>query len=263
MAAHDEKISSNRRRLFKALSATPVVLTLRPGSALANSSIVQCLADGFASDTGTQDFIPSGAACSQGDDCFAYAPLTYWEVPDEPPISTADGAGDLRGKIIVETDPDNETFMTTDGTVVSHRVMKAGNSLTIYHELTSYHGMLSGGSRMLSGGQKIASESGPTGVARPGYHGMLSGGKDTQAADTQEIDTVCYQNLPANQGFFKLYSRTLEDPSTGTAVAYDLNDVLPYPQRTLNSDAGYQGIRQTCLLSTDPQAVSQFNFIKG
>ena len=35
MAAHDEKISQNRRRLFKALSAAPVVATLSPGEALA------------------------------------------------------------------------------------------------------------------------------------------------------------------------------------------------------------------------------------
>ena len=33
MAAHDEKISQNRRKLFKALSAAPVVATLAPGQA--------------------------------------------------------------------------------------------------------------------------------------------------------------------------------------------------------------------------------------
>ena len=32
MAAQDDKISENRRRLFKALSAVPVVATLRPGT---------------------------------------------------------------------------------------------------------------------------------------------------------------------------------------------------------------------------------------
>jgi hypothetical protein len=43
MAAHDdEKVSDNRRRLFKALSAAPVVMTLRPGEALANNSAFQC-----------------------------------------------------------------------------------------------------------------------------------------------------------------------------------------------------------------------------
>ncbi len=39
MAAHDDKISDNRRRLFKALSAAPVVMTLRPGEALAGSNL--------------------------------------------------------------------------------------------------------------------------------------------------------------------------------------------------------------------------------
>ena len=43
MAARDDKISNNRRRLFKALSAAPVVATLQPGQALANASNLQCL----------------------------------------------------------------------------------------------------------------------------------------------------------------------------------------------------------------------------
>jgi len=42
MAAQDDKISDNRRRLFKALSAAPVVMTLRPGTAAA-SSAYQCV----------------------------------------------------------------------------------------------------------------------------------------------------------------------------------------------------------------------------
>lgn len=45
MAAQDDKISENRRRLFKALSAVPVVMTLRPGEAMANMSAFQCLAE--------------------------------------------------------------------------------------------------------------------------------------------------------------------------------------------------------------------------
>ncbi len=43
MAAQDDKISENRRRLFKALSAAPVVATLRPGT-LAAGSAYQCAA---------------------------------------------------------------------------------------------------------------------------------------------------------------------------------------------------------------------------
>jgi len=262
MAAHNEKISANRRKLFKALSATPVVLTLRPGSALANTSIVQCLADGFASDAGTDDFIAAGSTCSQNDDCFAYKELNYWRVPDQDPISTAAGSDDLRGAVIVETDPVAGVFMTTEGTVVTSRVVKSGGALTIHHGLTAYHGMLSAGSRTLSPSQKIASDSGVSNVDKPEYHGMLTGGKVQEEA-TQEVETICYANVPGSRGFFKLYAGTLEDPQTGLAIAYNTEDVLPYPQRTLNSDAGFQGIRQTCLLSTDPAAASQFSFIKG
>jgi len=42
MTDHDDQISNNRRRLFKALSAAPVVMTLRPGEVLANNSAFQC-----------------------------------------------------------------------------------------------------------------------------------------------------------------------------------------------------------------------------
>jgi hypothetical protein len=44
MSAHEEQISQNRRRLFKALSVTPVVATLSPGSAVAGHSAYQCAA---------------------------------------------------------------------------------------------------------------------------------------------------------------------------------------------------------------------------
>jgi hypothetical protein len=45
MSAHEEKVSQNRRRLFKALSATPIVATLSPGSAIAGHSAYQCAAN--------------------------------------------------------------------------------------------------------------------------------------------------------------------------------------------------------------------------
>jgi hypothetical protein len=43
MTSLDNQVSEKRRRLFKALSAAPVVATLRPGEALANSSSFQCV----------------------------------------------------------------------------------------------------------------------------------------------------------------------------------------------------------------------------
>jgi hypothetical protein len=44
MASKDDQISDKRRRLFKALSAAPIVATLRPGEALASHSAYQCAA---------------------------------------------------------------------------------------------------------------------------------------------------------------------------------------------------------------------------
>ena len=82
MAAHDDKISNNRRRLFKALSAAPVVVTLRPGEALASTSnVFQCA----AKDMGTpKDFYyleteTTLARCNQKDPgCYVYEERDYW-----------------------------------------------------------------------------------------------------------------------------------------------------------------------------------------
>jgi hypothetical protein len=43
MAAQDQKISPKRRRLFKALSTAPVVMTLQSGSAMATASAINCI----------------------------------------------------------------------------------------------------------------------------------------------------------------------------------------------------------------------------
>jgi len=118
MAAHDDKISDNRRRLFKALSAAPVVMTLRPGSALANTSAYQCL----ATDT-TTDFIPepSATTCTGEEGCFAYQLLTYWEVPTSSSCS-------LGGQTIVEV---SSRFYTLSGLDVTTSVWKDGVNLDI------------------------------------------------------------------------------------------------------------------------------------
>ena len=86
MAAHDDKISTNRRRLFKALSAAPVVMTLRPGSAAATSAY-QCLAkirlDDVQPTLAPTDLGPVSAPVAP----FKYAgPLPYWVIdPSEAP----------------------------------------------------------------------------------------------------------------------------------------------------------------------------------
>jgi len=75
MTAHDEKISKNRRRLFKALSTAPVVATLQPGSALAGSTM-QCLAN----PTDPLNLSDVSACMVRDPDCWAYEPggKQYW-----------------------------------------------------------------------------------------------------------------------------------------------------------------------------------------
>lgn len=70
MAAHDEQISTNRRRLFKALSVAPVVTALKPGAALANSSAYQCAAK--ARQVPPQNWYPQvpGNAVAVGNDIY-------------------------------------------------------------------------------------------------------------------------------------------------------------------------------------------------
>lgn len=109
MAAHDDKISTNRRRLFKALSSVPVVMTLRPGSALANTSAYQCVTDIAAKPDPVNLFHPNTmpGACSDSDLCYAYQERKYWDVsgcgyPGTPAI-------------VVETQPG--VYVTGDGFV--------------------------------------------------------------------------------------------------------------------------------------------------
>lgn len=84
MAAHDEKISNNRRRLFKALSAAPVVATLRPGAAMAGTSSYQCLIEPPVPATPVY-LQPLPPTCVGGDSgCVAYVERPYWVAPDPP-----------------------------------------------------------------------------------------------------------------------------------------------------------------------------------
>jgi hypothetical protein len=87
MATQDNQISDKRRRLFKALSAAPVVATLRPGQALANSSAFQCLSNPPALDDVDQpvylyDEMPADCTGAPGKDCLAFVARTYWSFED-------------------------------------------------------------------------------------------------------------------------------------------------------------------------------------
>ena len=90
MASDNQPISDKRRRLFKALSAAPVVATLRPGEALANSSAFQCAAS--LRKIQIQPFInqnntPTSCAVAVGEDCtiegIIYRKVHYWNKGNE------------------------------------------------------------------------------------------------------------------------------------------------------------------------------------
>lgn len=82
MAAHEEKISDKRRKLFKALSAAPVVLTLRPGSANANSSAFQCAAKIL--DPRTDPFLVSLGPTPSPTPDFVYGTYDYFKLTNVP-----------------------------------------------------------------------------------------------------------------------------------------------------------------------------------
>jgi len=82
MAAREGEISGKRRRLFKALTAAPAVMTLRPGSALANQSAYQCLQNGanIAEWHDAAWLKANSPPCKDGDVCYAYSPRTYIDI---------------------------------------------------------------------------------------------------------------------------------------------------------------------------------------
>lgn len=115
MAVQNDKVSEKRRRLFKALSAVPVVTTLRPGSALAAQSSMQCAAKNRA------EYPDPETGPGPGTDPLLRAPLTYWILTDADVRKVAVGPfPDLqsRGIDIVESDlPMTIVQITADDTL--------------------------------------------------------------------------------------------------------------------------------------------------
>jgi hypothetical protein len=87
MSADNDSTSTTRRRLFKALAAAPVVTTLKPGAALANSSAFQCAQKIVGADE------PNLLASSYGplanlnsnSEGFLYVLLPYLDLQTSPP----------------------------------------------------------------------------------------------------------------------------------------------------------------------------------
>lgn len=88
MSANDKNISNNRRKLFKALSTAPVVMTLKPGAALANASAYQCLSSGQNISNWHQYTWPHiNDPCGTGETCYAYQYRNYLDTSEGVAIS--------------------------------------------------------------------------------------------------------------------------------------------------------------------------------
>ena len=250
MEAHDEKISRNRRKLFKALSAAPVIMTLRPGSALATASAFQCLSEDFSQDALAGAIMPASKdqLCTlESQDCYAYVERTYWVVPDSgqsssplsrlPPQSrgTPQSRGipqsdegpqadpslcDLAGMRIVETHSPNPDVPGDPSVFVA---MDANSSPLPSSVLDGL-------------------------VIFKNFNGSLDISKVT-GDGTQ----LCYKDIPLARGYFLLLGEKIEE--NGQPVAFNYTGV--YPQQ------GGQGITQTCLLSVTPGLQSVVVFVRG
>lgn len=83
MASDNQPVSDKRRRLFKALSAAPVVATLKPGEALARMSSYQCLTQDMGHAQPyfflQEDVADAKLRCNDADSgCYAYEERYYW-----------------------------------------------------------------------------------------------------------------------------------------------------------------------------------------
>jgi hypothetical protein len=133
MATQDNQISDKRRRLFKALSAAPVVATLSPGEALANASSVQCAANIRNGTTPVTELGPLDITLEQNGweqhGTYVKNRWAWWftsdsrvtdDVGDLVPLSGSGiGEGDLTsGFVVVAVGdlPTQQTFSGTDGT---------------------------------------------------------------------------------------------------------------------------------------------------
>ena len=137
MAAHDDKISTNRRRLFKALSSVPVVMTLRPGSALANSSAYQCVRKAREEHSGYhwKDKTMSGhfSSCDSHDMCkddtdgMLFKRLNYWHTTDQNDVIEVTDASVGCPEMVVEMEDGALVDLSTGQPVPSH-IRKGGLS---------------------------------------------------------------------------------------------------------------------------------------
>lgn len=234
MAAQDNKISGNRRRLFKALSAAPVVMTLRPGSALANASAYQCVTKIVNPAPENRVFSPSpGCDPLRGETCFAHMNVMV---------------GDASRGVVVNG-------------ACANQVLENANEEV--GELGFF------GHRM-----SVLVDAAPVGLTeiriveiQPGLYYDETSGRDISAfVEIQEENNtyrllsetsadLCIENIPRVAGSALLIGEVLEINGQ-----HSFQTVGVYPQAQLDGDN--TGITESCLASI-PSAVDPNTFARG
>lgn len=222
MAAQDDQISKNRRRLFKALSAVPVVATLRPGEALANSSAFQCVAkvraENFSpapiSAGGTQSFgpfdSPDPTDPSNPHNLVAEdVPRWYVDLANGLPVAgvTCDAAPPIQG----------------------FAVLYGNGNPDVRHQNPN---------RNFEGGSQLANAA-----------FVLDLGNE-RLEFTNSTGDVCWVVSPAQQGF---WAKAIRTDAGDTFIEVYPNQSHPRRRIHLNGNPGQkQAITATCLCSVDP-----------
>lgn len=224
MAAHDDKISNNRRRLFKALSAVPVVATLRPGEALANSSAFQCVAKVRA-----ENFSP--------------LPTSSGGVQSFGPFASADPTDPSNPHNLVAEDVARWYVDLANGVPVQNVVCDITPPMEGFAVL--YGGMNNLGnvrhqdaSRNFEGGNPLANAA-----------FVLDAGNE-RLEFTNTAGEVCWTVSPAQQGY---WAKVIRTDANDTVIETYLGQSHPRRRIRLNASAGQnQAITATCLCSVDP-----------
>ena len=137
MAAQEEKISGKRRKLFKALSAAPAVVTLSPGSALATDSAFQCALK-IADSTSDPNLTQPGPVVTEG---FVNTTLIHWVIAEGEGVDDENGDPipcsidssiefivEIAGEFYDNANPGVPTSLKVERTATDSDVLEVSNS---------------------------------------------------------------------------------------------------------------------------------------
>ncbi len=235
MAAHDDNISNKRRRLFKALSAAPVVATLQPGSAFANASAFQCTKN--IRDNLTLHPGPVQPGSSQAGP-FLYQYLTHWVFTSYSRVKKSNGS-----------------YVSLRGTGISSSQLSAGVTIVQVDPTNSGAHLL----KLLPDGHSLAERFAGDPYNDQDVRAFLNG---STLSITNKWGKTCLQASGSVAGFAVIgYAREVGGVQDRDFVIEGI-----YPEAKVHTARGahhgdYQGITATCMNSMI--GASQYTFTQG